>query len=69
LLSTTPTGRLWRERTFYRDIWKRSRKSSGLDIRVNDSGLAEVAGHRVEMMLARYASTGQSFDAVRMLSS
>jgi len=23
LLFTTPTGRIWRERNFYRDVWKR----------------------------------------------
>ena len=22
LLFTTPTGRIWRERNFYRDLWK-----------------------------------------------
>ncbi len=70
LLFTTPTGRLWRERTFYRDLWKPTQEASGLDIRphecrhsyvthlraagVNDADLTEIVGHRVETMLARY---------------
>jgi integrase len=70
LLFTTPTGRLWRERNFYRDLWKPAQEASGLDIRphecrhsyvthlraagVNDADLAEIAGHRVETMLSRY---------------
>ena len=70
LLFPTPSGRLWRERNFYRDIWKPTQKASGCDIRphecrhsyitnlraagVNDADLAKIAGHRVETMLARY---------------
>jgi len=70
LLFTTPTGRMWRERNFYRDLWRPAQEASGLDIRphdcrhsyvthlraagVNDADLAEIAGHRVETMLARY---------------
>ena len=70
LLFPTPSGRLWRERNFYRDIWKPAQQASGLDIRphecrhsyvthlraagINDADLAEIAGHRVETMLARY---------------
>ncbi|HSS42065.1 MAG TPA: tyrosine-type recombinase/integrase [Solirubrobacterales bacterium] len=66
----TPRGRLWRERTFYRDLWKPAQEASGLDIRphecrhsyvthlraagVNDADLAKIVGHRVETMLARY---------------
>ena len=82
LLFTTPTGRLWRERTFYRDLWKPTREASGLDIRphecrhsyvthlraagVNDADLAEIAGHRVETMLARYThALGESFGDIR----
>ena len=61
---------MWRERNFYRDVWKPTQEASGLDIRphecrhsyvthlraagVNDADLAEIAGHRVETMLARY---------------
>jgi integrase len=82
LLFTTPTGRMWRERNFYRDLWKPTQQASGLDIRphecrhsyvthlraagINDADLAEIAGHRVETMLARYThATGGSFHAVR----
>jgi integrase len=82
LLFTTPTGRMWRERNFYRDIWKPTQEASGLDIRphecrhsyvthlraagVNDADLAEIAGHRVETMLARYThAVGASHSRVR----
>jgi integrase len=82
LLFTTPTGRIWRERNFYRDLWHPTQTASGLDIRphecrhsyvthlraagINDADLAEIAGHRVETMLARYThATGESFAAVR----
>lgn len=70
LIFTTPRGLMWRERNFYRDVWRPTQKASGLDIRphecrhsyvshlraagVNDAGLADVAGHRVETMLAKY---------------
>lgn len=70
LLFPTPRGRLWRERTFYRDVWKPTQEAAALDIRphecrhsyvthlraegVNDADLAAIAGHRVETMLARY---------------
>jgi len=82
LFFPTPSGRMWRERNFYRDVWKPAQKASGLDIRphecrhsyvthlravgINDADLAEIAGHRVETMLARYThAVGQSFEAVR----
>jgi integrase len=82
LLFPTPTGRMWRERNFYRDVWTPTQEVSGLDIRphecrhsyvthlrasgVNDADLAEIVGHRVETMLARYThATGSSFSAVR----
>jgi integrase len=82
LLFPTPGGRLWRERNFYRDVWKPTQEASGLDIRphecrhsyvthlraagVNDADLAEIAGHRVETMLARYVhGTGQGFAPIR----
>jgi integrase len=82
LLFPTPTGRLWRERTFYRDVWKPTQEASVLDIRphecrhsyvtylraagVNDADLAEMVGHRVETMLARYThAVGMSFGAIR----
>jgi integrase len=70
LLSTTPSGRMWRERNFYRDVWKPTQEAAGLDIRphecrhsyvsnlratgVNDADLAKIAGHGVETMLSRY---------------
>jgi integrase len=82
LLFTTPTGRMWRERNFYRDLWHPTQKASGLDIRphecrhsyvthlraagINDADLAEIAGHRIETMLARYTHpVRNSFEAVR----
>ena len=82
LLFPTPRGRLWRERTFYRDLCSPAQEASGLDIRphecrhsyvthlraagINDADLAEIAGHRVETMLARYThARGESFSAVR----
>jgi integrase len=84
LLFTTPTGRMWRERNFYRDLWKPTQEASGLDIRphecrhsyvthlraagINDADLAEIAGHRVETMLARYThAVGASFEDIRTL--
>jgi integrase len=70
LLFPTPRGRLWRERTFYRDVWKPTQEAAALDIRphecrhsyvtylreagVNDADLAEMVGHRVETMISRY---------------
>jgi len=70
LLFTTPTGRMWRERNFYRDIWKPTQQASGLDIRphecrhsyvthlraagIDDADLATVAGHRIETMISIY---------------
>jgi integrase len=83
LLFPTPRGRLWRERTFYRDLWKPTQEASGLDIRphecrpsyvthlraepeINDADLAEIVGHGVETMLARYThAVGKSFATVR----
>lgn len=84
LLFPTPRGRLWRERTFYRDLWKPAQETSGLDIRphecrhsyvtllraagVNDADLAEIAGHRVETMLARYRHPlSQSHGGIRRI--
>ena len=70
LLFPTPRGRLWRERTFYRDVWKPTQEASGLDIRphecrhsyvtqlraagINDADLANIAGHGIATMLGRY---------------
>jgi integrase len=83
LLFPTPRGRMWRERTFYRDVWKPTQETAGLDVRphecrhsyvthlrakpdINDADLAEIVGHRVETMLARYThAVGESLKAVR----
>jgi integrase len=83
LLFTTPSGRMWRERNFYRDVWRPAQRASGLDLRphecrhsyvthlrgvaeINDADLAEIAGHRVETMLARYThAVGGRFEMVR----
>jgi integrase len=71
LIFTTPGGRMWRERNFYRDVWKPAQEASSMDMRphecrhsyvthlraagVNDADLAEIVGHRLETMLSRYA--------------
>jgi integrase len=82
LIFTTPSGRMWRERNFYRDVWRPTQETSGLEVRphecrhsyvthlraagVDDADLAEIAGHRVETMLARYThAVGGSFQAIR----
>lgn len=84
LLFTTPRGRMWRERNFYRDVWKPTQDAAGLDIRphecrhsyasqlraagINDADLAEILGHRVETMLARYTHPlGASFTPIRRI--
>ena len=70
LLFPTPRGRLWRERTFYRDLWRPTQEATDLDIRphecrhsyvthlraagVDDADLAKMSGHRIDTMLARY---------------
>jgi hypothetical protein len=41
LLFTTPTGRMWRERNFYRDVWKPAQQAlEGLDHDGPVSGLS-----------------------------
>ena len=82
LLYPTPRGRLWRERNFYRDVWEPAKLATGLDptphefrhsyvthlraAGINDADLAEIAGHRVETMLARYThAVGEGFGAIR----
>ena len=70
LLYPTPTGKVWWERNFYRDVWSPAQRASGLDIRphemrhsylthlraagVDDADLAAMAGHTVQTMLGRY---------------
>ena len=36
LLFPTPSGRMWRERNFYRDVWKPTQSATGLDIRPHE---------------------------------
>lgn len=77
-----PTGRMWRERNFHRDLWRPAQEASGLGLRPhecrhnyvthlragggNDADLAEIAGHRVETMLARYThAVGRDGELVR----
>jgi len=71
ILFATSKGRMWRERNFYRDVWRPAQQASGIDIRphecrhsyvtqlraagIHDADLAEIAGHRLETMLARYS--------------
>lgn len=70
LLLPTKTGKLWRARNFYRDVWHPAQTASGMDIRphemrhsyishlraagIDDADLADIAGHAVETMLATY---------------
>jgi integrase len=70
LLFPTPTGKLWRERNFYRDVWVPAQLATGLDptphefrhsyvthlraARIDDADLALVAGHSVETMISVY---------------
>jgi integrase len=70
LIFPTPTGRIWGERNFYRDVWEPAKIASGLDptphefrhsyvthlraAGIDDADLAQVAGHRVETMISVY---------------
>jgi integrase/DNA-directed RNA polymerase specialized sigma24 family protein len=70
LLFPTPTGKLWRGRNFYRDVWYPTQGASGIDVRphecrhswithlraagIDDADLAQVAGHTIDTMLNRY---------------
>lgn len=70
LLLPTTTGKLWRARNFYRDVWHPAQAVSGMDIRphemrhsyvshlraagIDDADLADIAGHTVETMLSTY---------------
>ena len=82
LIFQTPTGRLWRGSGFYRRVWAPAREASGIDIRphdcrhsyithlrragIDDADLAQITGHRLSTMLARYShAVGGSFDDVR----
>lgn len=70
LLHPTKTGRMWRARNFYRDVWYPAQAASGMDMRphemrhsyvsllraegIDDADLADIAGHTVETMLGTY---------------
>lgn len=70
LLFPTPSGRVWRERNFRRDVWQPARKRTGMDIRphemrhsyvslmraagVDPADLAEITGHSVETLHGHY---------------
>lgn len=70
LLFPTTTGKLWRQRNFYRDLWYPTQRRAGIDPRphefrhsyvsllraagVDDADLADAAGHTVETMLDKY---------------
>jgi integrase len=69
-LFLTPSGRMWRERNFYRDVWTPAKIASGMDptphefrhsyithlraLGIDDADLAKVAGHRLETMISIY---------------
>jgi integrase len=69
-LFPTPTGKLWREPNFYRDVWVPAEVATGLDptphelrhsyisnlraVGIDDADLARVAGHAVETMVSVY---------------
>lgn len=70
LLFPTPTGKLWRARNFYRDLWYPTQKFAKINPRphemrhsfvthlraegIDDPDLADMAGHGVETMLSTY---------------
>jgi len=70
LLFPTPTGRLWRERNFYRDVWHPTRERAELDCTPHDfrhawvtplraagidpADLADMGGHSLETATSHY---------------
>ncbi len=72
VIFTTPTGRMWRERNFYRDVWRPAQEASGLDIRphecrhgyvthlraagINDADLSQVGGSGVTARQSLHAA-------------
>jgi integrase len=70
LLFPTPTGKVWRESNWHRDVWVSARKATGMDPRpqefraswesilaaagVDGADLAKYAGHSVQTANARY---------------
>lgn len=71
LLFPTQTGKLWRQRNFYRDVWYPAQEATGMDIRPHEMRhswvshliaagvpwpeLAKIAGHSLETLIAVYA--------------
>jgi integrase len=69
-LFPSPTGKLWRERNFYRDVWTPARIATGIEATphhcrhsyvthlhaagIDPADLAKVAGHTVETMIGTY---------------
>jgi integrase len=69
-LFTTPRGRRWSERNFYRDVWTPAKLATGMDptphefrhsyitqlraAGIDDADLAKIAGHRIETMISIY---------------
>lgn len=51
LIFTTPGGRMWRERNFYRDVWEPTQKATGLDIRPHECRHSYVTQLRAEGMM------------------
>lgn len=70
LLFPTPTGRVWRERNFRRDVWEPAQKATGMGCRpqefraswesimraegVDAADLAKYAGHSIQTANSRY---------------
>jgi integrase len=70
MIFPTPSGRIWVERNFYRDVWTPAQIATGLDptphefrhsyishlraAGIDDADLAAVAGHQVQTMLSVY---------------
>lgn len=71
VLFPTATGKVWRERNLYRDLWDPTRRRTGMTITphecrhswithlraagVDDADLAAVAGHGLQTMIGRYS--------------
>jgi integrase len=77
----TPRGAMWRINNFYRDVWRPTREASGMnctphDFRhswvsllaaagIDESDLADVAGHGLEVQGRYRHSLGRSFERIR----
>lgn len=51
LIFPTPRGRLWRERTFYRDVWKPTQETTKLDIRPHECRHSYITHLRADPMI------------------